>query len=72
MKDEQTEALKKFNDAQAEIVAKYVKNSINKELLDLNNEIGKIECPYRVSVTKCPALVKVLEIIRNHYREEGK
>lgn len=44
MKDEQTEALKRFNDEQAKIVAEYVQKSNIAELERLKKEIEKI--PY--------------------------
>lgn len=47
MKDEQTEALKRFNDEQAKIVAEYVQKSVIEELEKIKTEIIKyhqIDC----------------------------
>ena len=43
MKDEQTEALKRFNDTQAEMVAEYVKKSNIAELEKTKEEMWKTE-----------------------------
>lgn len=69
MTDEQTEALKRFNDEQAKIVAEYVKKSVIEELKKIKNEIRNKEDGYG----KYPVCDNCIKIIDKHIKElKGK